>query len=100
MARKMRQVTADFQRWENPGDKIEGTFHGTEEVPTEIGQMTVGNIITDDGVPVRFVMGEGLQRDFNQINVGDFVSVEFLERVKTTKGMNFNRFNVFVADGE
>ena len=98
MTRKMRQVTADFQKWEDEGASIEGSFQGTEEVTTEIGPMKVGLLLQEDGVPIRFVMGEGLQRDFAEIIPPMFVNITFKGKIQTSGGKSFNRFTVLVED--
>lgn len=98
MTRTFRQISPNFHKWETPGETFEGVFKGTEVTDTEMGELTIGTLIEDNGTPHRFNMGMGLKRDFANVEEGAYVRLTFVEKTTTSKGQPFNVIVMEVAE--
>lgn len=99
-----KEVTSEFATpWtpENPGDILEGTYRGSEEVPNPGNRadakgkktFTSYQIETEEGEKMA-VTGGMLHRKFAQIPKGTTVRVTYLGKVKVSGGNTAKDFKV------
>ena len=92
--RRWRQVgQGQFQKWETPGQEIEGTWQGSHE-----GRFgTLGTLDTSDG-RFTFPLPLALRDRLAQVHTGTLVLVRYTGLQTSNAGRIFKGFEVFVAE--
>lgn len=94
-SKNIRQLTAEYVKWEKPGDVILGRLVGVSAVQSSVGGGEYNQYLfeTDEGL-VKFALGRSGDGEIGAVmEKGKVYMINFLGQEELTGGRRVNKFN-------